>query len=162
MTGTPPATDAPKSSWQPFSAATASSSGPKRAMSCLFAVTTDLPASSAALTHERAGSTAPTTSTTTSASLSSTASTSSVQLTDESVQDTRLRCTWRLKTCVSSNPGTFPELRMRATELPTVPKPRSATLREAAEATDSGAGGERTTVWLAIAYASATCRDGSP
>src|SRR5579885_1590393 len=162
MTGTPPATEAPKSSWQPFSAATANSSGPKRAMSCLFAVTTDFPASSAAFTHERAGSTPPTTSTTTSTSPFSTASTLSVQQTDESTHETRLRWTLRLKTCVSSNPGTFPELRIRATELPTVPNPSRAILREATGATDSEAGGERTTVWLAIVYASATCRDGNP
>src|SRR5690348_17143467 len=139
MTGTPPATEAPNSNWQPFSAATADSSGPKCAMSCLFAVTTDFPASSAAAIHERAGSTPPTTSTRTSASPLNTASTSSVQQTDESTHETRFLCTLRLNTCVSANPGTAPELRMRATELPTVPKPRSATLREAAGTTDSGA-----------------------
>src|ERR1700677_3077497 len=46
-TGTPPATDAPNSSWQPFALASYSRSGPCRAISCLFAVTTDLPVFSA-------------------------------------------------------------------------------------------------------------------
>src|SRR5690242_19180487 len=109
-------------------------------MSCLLAVTTDLPASSAAFTQERAGSIPPSTSTTTSVSLLRTASMCSVQQTDESTHETRLRFTLRLKTCVSSNQGTLSELRIRATDLPTVPKPRSATLRGAEDATDSGAG----------------------
>ena len=37
-----------------------------------------------------------------------------------------LRATLRLKTCVSSSPSGFDSTRMRATELPTVPKPNSA------------------------------------
>src|SRR5439155_10120855 len=38
----------------------------------------------------------------------------------------RLRSTWRLQTCVSSSPPRAFSARIRATELPTVPKPRMA------------------------------------
>ena len=79
--GIAPPTAASKRSWRPWRAASVSSAAPWRAITCLFAVTTDLPASSAARIQSAAGSTPPMASTTTSASLSRTSSMRVVQAT---------------------------------------------------------------------------------
>ncbi len=63
MTGTAPATAASKRSSTPAARAAAKSSSPCWAISCLLALTTGLPASSAARTYSRAGSVPPISST---------------------------------------------------------------------------------------------------
>ena len=125
--GMPPATAASKPRCAPRPRASASSSAPLSAMTCLLAVTTDLPASSARRIHAVAGSSPPITSTTTAASEPSTTSMSSVQTTSGGTQSTRLRSTLRLQICVSRRRRCDPSQRMRATARPTVPKPTSAT-----------------------------------
>src|SRR5438093_639843 len=77
--GIAPPTAPSNRSWRPWRAAKLRSGAPSRAMTCLFAVTTDLPAASAARIHSAAGSRPPIASTMTSASLWSTSSTRSVQ-----------------------------------------------------------------------------------
>ena len=52
---------------------------------------------------------------------------SSVQVTPPGSQSTFLRAMPRLQTCVSRSRRCVPSDRMRATALPTVPKPTSAT-----------------------------------
>ena len=95
---------------------------------------------------EPAGSRPPTSSTITSTSEASTASASSLQTTLAGAQSTRLRATPRLKMWVNSRPCGLDSTRIRATELPTVPKPKMAMrswrakrgLREGAAETSSG------------------------
>src|SRR4029077_13923511 len=96
-------------------------------MSCLLAVTTDLPNSSADRTHSYAGCRPPTSSTMTSASLFRMSSTSSVHVTDVGTQSTRLAAMRRLKMPRSSMLGTWPSHRILATDWPTVPNPSSPT-----------------------------------
>ena len=96
-------------------------------MSCLFAVTTDFPACSAALTQSYAGLMPPATSMTMEASDARMASAESVHVTVPGTQSTRFLATSRLKMCVSWICGTSPLQRMRATAWPTVPNPISAT-----------------------------------
>src|SRR5580704_4496007 len=133
-TGTPPATDAPNSSWQPFALANCSRSGPWRAMSCLLAVTTDLPAFSAPRTNSSAGVNPPINSTTMSASELRMVWKSSVQTTslgiDSSVlQACFLRSTLRLQMCVRRSIPSLRWQRILATGRPTVPRPTSAIRR---------------------------------
>src|ERR1700757_2369769 len=100
-------------------------------MSCLFAVTTDLPAASALRIQPSTGFKPPISSTTISTSERRISSMSSVQTTDAgtalAASVLRLRSTLRLKICVSSTPGNFDAASTRATELPTVPNPSNAT-----------------------------------
>src|SRR4051794_27222810 len=102
-------------------------------MSCLFAVTTDLPAPRALRTQSPAGSRPPASSTTTSAPDARTSLKSPVHCTDAGTQGTRFLSTSRLKMCVSSSPLGCSSQRIFVTERPTVPKPRIATLRLAAD-----------------------------
>ncbi len=78
MTGIAAQTDASKRSCTPAADAIANSSAPWRATSCLFAVTTDLPARSSSRTYSPAGSRPPITSATTSTAGSSRTSAKSV------------------------------------------------------------------------------------
>src|SRR5579864_2196079 len=103
-------------------------------MTCLLAVTTDLPDASAFRIHTPAGSSPPMSSTTMSTSDESTSLMSSVHLIAVESQSTRLRCTLRLRMCVRRSPAGGCSVRIRATELPTVPKPTMATLRVRCEA----------------------------
>src|SRR6478736_2219632 len=64
ITGIAAQTDASKRSWAPDDAAAANSSAPRRATSCLFAVTTERPEPRSSSTYEPAGSTPPITSAT--------------------------------------------------------------------------------------------------
>src|SRR5882757_1242171 len=100
-------------------------------MSCLFAVTTDLPAASALRIHPSTGLSPPINSTTISTSERRMTSMSSVHTTDAATDlaagELRFRSTLRLKICVSSTPGNFDAVSTRATELPTVPNPSNAT-----------------------------------
>jgi hypothetical protein len=64
ITGIAAQTDASKRSWAPDDDAAANSSAPRRATSCLFAVTTERPEPSSSRTCEPAGSTPPITSAT--------------------------------------------------------------------------------------------------
>src|SRR5918996_1889651 len=96
-------------------------------MSCLFAVTTDLPALSARLIKSPAGSRPPISSTTMSASEATTVSMLSVQSTPAGTQSTFLRSTPRLQIAVNCSEGWIPLDKTFATERPTVPKPTMAT-----------------------------------
>src|SRR5450631_1891350 len=111
-------------------------------MSCLFAVTTDLPALRALRTQSPAGSRPPANSTTTSAPDARTSLKSSVHWTDRGTQGTRFLATSRLKMCVSSNPLGLRSQSIFATELPTVPKPRMATLRLVDDRSSPGVAGD--------------------
>ncbi len=93
------------------------------------AVTTAAPCRSARRTQAPAGSMPPITSTTASGLDRNSSSISSVHMTDEETQSARLRATPRLKICVSwmRSASSGRSLKMRATDPPTVPKPRSAT-----------------------------------
>ena len=68
ITGTPPATAAPCINCTPCFSASRASAAPRYAISCLFAVTTDLPAAKHLRSHFSAGSSPPINSTTMSAS----------------------------------------------------------------------------------------------
>ena len=126
--GIPPATAASNSRWRPCRPASRNNAGPLWAMTCLLAVTTDLPAASACSIQLRAGSCPPINSTITSTGLSISAWKELVQITSPPAQSTRLRATFRLQTCVSCTPGWAPLARMRATARPTVPKPAMPTV----------------------------------
>ena len=89
-------------------------------------MTTLFPDSSALRTQFPAGSSPPANSTIMSTSEANTASASSDHATLAGAQSTRLRATFLLKTCVSSSPSGLDSNRIRATELPTVPKPKKA------------------------------------
>src|SRR5208283_1987116 len=106
-------------------------------MSCLLAVTTDLPAAKHLRSHPSAGSSPPTSSTTISAPELRISLKFSVHTTDAgthfAASEARLRSTSRLKMCVSSMSDSFDDASTRATELPTVPKPSSAIFTGAAE-----------------------------
>jgi hypothetical protein len=97
----------------------------------LFAVTTDLPAVKALRSQPSTGFKPPISSTITSTFEFRMSSISSVQTTEAgttfAASEVRLRSTERLKICVSSRPGNFDAASTRATELPTVPNPSSAT-----------------------------------
>src|ERR1035437_7488432 len=111
-------------------------------MSCLLAVTTDLPAAKHLRRQPSAGVRPPISSTTMSARELRMSSKSSVQTTDEGTRraasEVRLRSTLRLKICVSSMPGSFASASTRTTELPTVPNPNRAIFT--GEAAETGAG----------------------
>jgi hypothetical protein len=128
--GMPPATEASKSSRTPRRSARASRSAPCAAMSCLFAVTTERPLSSARATHAPAGSSPPTTSTTMSTGAAKISSMSDVHVTSPGTQSTRLRATSRLKMWVRRTPRGGCSVRMRAAARPTVPNPSSATRQD--------------------------------
>src|SRR5579885_169508 len=96
-------------------------------MSCLFAVTTDLRASSALRTICSAGTNPPISSMMTSASDFSTASTSSVQTTLAGTQSCFFRATFRLQMWVSFTDSLFVSHRIFATDRPTVQQPIRAT-----------------------------------
>src|SRR5664280_349501 len=138
ITGTPPATAAPCTSCTPCFAASRASVAPRYAISCLLAVTTDLPAAKHFFSQPSAGSSPPISSTTISARELRMSSKFSVHTTDAGTHfaaaDARLRSTLRLKMCVSSTPGSFDSAITRATELPTVPNPSSAIFTGAPEA----------------------------
>src|SRR5678815_4534230 len=138
MSGTPPPTAASKRSRTPLRDAAFKSSGPCAASNILLAVTTDVPCSIDLLTHSYAGVTPPTTSTTTSGRPLRTSSKLSVQTTDDGTQSARFRVTPRLKTCVSWSrlASSGRSTRIRATDAPTVPKPRRA-MRSGLPALDS-------------------------
>src|ERR1700722_13909011 len=131
MTGKPPATAAPYSSWQPCRRANSSSAGPCSAINFLLAVTTDLPAASDSRTQSPAGLSPPANSTTMSALEDRTWSKLSVQSTEEGIQETRLRSIPRLKMQLSSTPCGGCSHKIRAAEVPTVPKPKMATFTDA-------------------------------
>ena len=133
MIGTPPATAASNSKCRRCFAATSSSSAPASAITCLFAVTTDFPASSACRIQVEAGSVPPMSSTTMSASEASTSAKSEVQTAPSGVQaaDARFRSTSRLQTWVSRSGRPSPLPRILATDRPTVPNPTSATFNTA-------------------------------
>ena len=95
--GMPPATDASNSSSRLCRRASASSSTPCAEISCLLAVTTDLPACSERRIRSPAGCSPPITSTTMSASDPMTASRLSVQCTCGGTQSTFFRSTPRLQ-----------------------------------------------------------------
>src|SRR5215469_3006280 len=126
-TGTPPATEAPNSSWHPLLAASWRRSGPWRAISCLLAVTTDLPDSRALWTICWAGFNPPMSSTIMSTSEFKTESMSSVQTTSLGTQGCFLRSTLRFEICVRRRPLSRPSHKIFAASRPTVPKPISAT-----------------------------------
>src|SRR5579862_1177005 len=126
-TGTPPATEAPNSNWHPLLDANCSKAVPCRAISCLFAVTTDLPASSAPRTISSAGVSPPISSITMSASECKTVCTSSVHVTSLGTHACFLRSKLRLQMWVNRSDGDWLSHRIFATDLPTVPKPISAT-----------------------------------
>src|SRR5271156_1833316 len=127
ITGTPPATAAPYSSWQPCRRANSSSAGPCSAIIFLLAVTTDLPAASDRRTQSPAGFSPPANSTTMSGLDARTSSKFSVQSTEEGIQGTRLRSIPRLKMQPSATPCGGCSHRIRAADVPTVPKPKMAT-----------------------------------
>ena len=101
-------------------------------MSCLFAVTTDLPEAMALRSQPSTGLRPPISSMTMSTSELRMSSMFSVQMTCGGTRlaacEVRLRSTLRLKMWVSWMPGNFDAASTVATELPTVPKPSSATL----------------------------------
>src|ERR1035441_6806478 len=105
-------------------------------MSCLFAVTTDLPLPRLLRTQESIGLMPPVTSTTICAGELRMSSKFSVHTTEpgtyRAASEARFRFTLLLKICVSSTPGIFLSASKRATALPTVPKPSRATLTVAA------------------------------
>src|SRR5450631_1543168 len=129
ITGTPPATDAPNSICCFISRARLINSGPQWAMSCLLAVTTDLPDASARRIQSSVGRRLPITSTTTSTSEDRTSSIFSVHCTEDGSQSTFFRATLRLRMCVRRRWVLARSQRILATELPTVPKPSKATLQ---------------------------------
>src|SRR5271168_1422896 len=102
-------------------------------MSCLLAVTTDLPARRALRSQDSTGLRPPMSSMTTSTLELRMSLMSSVQRavegTKRAASEARLRSTLRLKTWVSSMFGNLDCASTLATEPPTVPKPSSATLR---------------------------------
>ena len=128
--GIAPPTAASNRSWRPWRAASTSSGCPARAMTCLLAVTTDLPASSASRIHPAAGSMPPMVSTMTSTSLR-----------EEIVEagrpgdggerpagSARFCVARRSQMCVNVRPRTAScPVSRRATADPTVPKPRMPT-----------------------------------
>src|ERR1035437_4336818 len=130
ITGTPPATAAPCISWTLCFAASRDRPTPRYAISCLLAVTADLPAAKHLRSQPSAGTRPPINSTTISARELRMSSRFSAHTTEPGARrgasEVRLRSTLRLKICVSSTPGNFDSTRTRATELPTVPKPSSA------------------------------------
>ena len=131
----PPATDASKRTSSPLDRARSRSSVPWYAISCLLAVTTDLPELRAVRTQSYVGRRPPTSSMTMSTSAARTSSIDSVQTTDEGTQSTRFLATFRLKMCVRRTCGSSPLHRILATDCPTVPNPSSAT-RDTAVAFD--------------------------
>src|SRR5579872_3369594 len=137
-TGTPPATEAPNANWQPWALASCSRSGPWRAISCLFAVTTHLPATNALRTNSSAGCKPPTSSITMSASELRISPKSSVQTTLSGTQGCFLRSTLRLQIWVSRSKPTLRSARILATHRPTVPKPTSATRHGAERCREGG------------------------
>src|SRR5271169_928243 len=129
ITGTPPATDAPNwICWFIWRARLINSS-PERTINCLLAVTTDLPEVRARRIQSSVGCRPPITSTTISALEDRTSSILSVHSTEEGSQSTFLRATLRLRTWVRRRWVFERSQRILATELPTVPKPRRATLQ---------------------------------
>ena len=127
-TGIAAQTDASNRSCTPAADAVANSSAPRRATSCLFAVTTDLPARRSSNTYSPAGSSPPITSATTSTSGSSRTAAKSVVSTPSaapkprcfagsrtSARTTRRRCP--VARSISSPPSTS----SRLTADPTVP-----------------------------------------
>ena len=131
MTGTPPATAPSNRNWQPCAAATAQSAGPACAMTCLFAVTTGMPRSSAARIQRSAGSSPPMSSTKTSAPPSRASSTDSVHRTRSSGHPFALIDARRSTTATSwTSSGNC--WRTVATDRPTVPKPARTTRQGAA------------------------------
>src|SRR6266567_857400 len=118
-------------------------------MSCLLAVTTDFPDCSARRTHSPAGSRPPMSSTTISASEERTPAMSSVQWMFFETQSTCLRLTPRLQMWVRRKPAGGCSVRMRATELPTVPKPRMATFRDFCDCAELLRGGAGESSWVA-------------
>ncbi|SPE40175.1 hypothetical protein SBA7_1290008 [Candidatus Sulfotelmatobacter sp. SbA7] len=129
ITGTPPATDAPKWICRFIWRARPINSGPQCAINCLLAVTTDLPEVSARRIQSSLGSRPPMTSTTMSAFDDKMSSIFSVHCTEEGSQSTFFRATLRLRTWVRRRCVLERSQRIRATELPTVPKPSRATLQ---------------------------------
>src|SRR5258706_7611590 len=98
-------------------------------MSCLLAVTTDMPAFRAPRTSSSAGDKPPISSTTMSASELRIVWRSSVQTTSVGTQGCFLRSTLRLQMCVSRSKPSLRSHRILATARPTVPKPTRATRR---------------------------------
>ena len=100
-------------------------------MSCLLAVTTDLPEDKAFRIQPSPGFRPPINSTTISTSERKTTSMLSVHTTDAgtplAAAEFRFRSILRLKICVNSTPGNLDAASTCATELPTVPNPISAT-----------------------------------
>src|ERR1039458_5803403 len=129
ITGTPPATDAPKWICRFIWRARPINSGPQCAINCLLAVTTDLPEASARRIQSSLGSRPPITSTTMSAFDDKMSSMFSVHFTEEESQSTFFRATLRLRTRVRRGRGFARSQKIFPTELPTVPKPSKATLQ---------------------------------
>src|SRR3984885_15330622 len=126
-TGTPPATEGPNSIRHPLRLASCRRSEPCRAISCLFAVPTDFPDSSALRTICSAGFRPPISSITMSTSDFRTDSTSSVHMTSFGTQDCFFRSTLRLQMWVRRRERLPFSHRIFATARPTVPKPIRAT-----------------------------------
>ncbi len=116
MIGMPPATAASKSRSTPASSLTANSSVPTLASSSLLAVTTGLPARSAAVISSRAGSIPPMTSTTRSMELSATTAWASRVRTPSARSTSRSRLRLRTATApdLETNPGTGFDRRLLA------------------------------------------------
>ena len=134
ITGIAPQTLASKRSWTPAAEAAAKSSAPRWASSCLFAVTTGLPAARSSSTWPPVGSTPPMTSATSSISGSSRIEAKSVVRTPSGAG--KLRCAAGSRTSALTTRSRWPvALTMsssfssssRVTAEPTVPYPSSAT-----------------------------------
>src|SRR6202034_4836374 len=126
-TGAPPATEAPNSIRHPLLYASCRAPAPCRAISCLFAVTTDFPDPSALRTICSAGFSPPINSITMSTSDFRTDSTSSVHMTSFGTQDCFFLSTLRLQMWVRRRELLPFSHIIFATARPTVPKPITAT-----------------------------------